>query len=178
MFQVTFGGATSRIISDQSDLDESQGRGTPSSNAAPSGGDNHQAPVLNPTTPRTPGLRAVRRLTTPSPTTAANGIKTATVKPVSPKDVGAGGDAGDVASVHQPYMTKKFAELKAKNDAKKAEKAKEREEMKAKYGNRFNMLKAKNEERARQKEAAKAKAAAAARSQEPADDDSSGCDWF
>ena len=178
---MTFGGATSRIISDQSDQDDAQGRATPNTSAAAlgGGGDAGSAPVPNPTTPRTPGYRPVRRLTTTSPKNdAASEAKTASVKPlVTPsKEV----DAGEEPPNYQPKMSKKFAELKAKNDAKKAEKAKQYQEMKAKYGNKFNELKAKNEERARQKEAAKAKAAAAAtsKSSQPVEDDSSGCEWF
>ena len=84
-----------------------------------------------------------------------------------------GGDAVSTG-VNPPKMTKKFAELKAKNDVRRAEKARKSAEVKAKYGNKFNELKAKNEERKRQKEAAKAAKAS------PAADDgeSSGCDWF
>jgi len=69
---------------------------------------------------------------------------------------------------------RKFLELKAKNAAKKAEKARKSAEAKVKYGNKFNELKAKNEERAKRKEEEKMKKKA----QPVPDDESSGTEWF
>ena len=70
---------------------------------------------------------------------------------------------------------RKFLELKAKNAAKKAEKARKSAEAKAKYGNKFNELKAKNEERAKRKEEEKMKKKA---QPVPDDAESSGTEWF
>ena len=181
---MTFGGETSRVISDsesQSADDAGNGGG---------GADKFLSKINPPTTPKTASSGPLKPcLLASGPESVAaeedsaakhkSAASAASASSASLSSVSSASsvamDASATTSNHTQKIPKKFADLRAKNEKIRDAKLKEREESKAKYGNKFNELKAKNEERARKKEAEKAQQQ---RKEEDDGNSSDGCDWF